>query len=156
MPQSFTEAIQGLWHLLTNSGPGTGACENGGFPPESFTVTATPLQLSPAVVSEPSTALLLVFGGHRRARRPTPPCMRRLARITQAYLPARPAPDAATPDSADTEPRATGAKVADRGPTDPSVSVGEYWRSQSRGFNRIRRRPMTGHPVNVDAVEDGN
>jgi len=35
--------------------------------------------------------------------------------------------------------------------------LSSHWgRTQSRGLNRIRRRAMAGHPVNVDAVEDGN
>jgi hypothetical protein len=62
----FTESISGTWYppgpCIPNTGPGTGACQNGGFTPLSTTVTAGPLAWSPAVVPEPSTAVLLTAG----------------------------------------------------------------------------------------------
>ena len=45
---------------LPDSGPGTGVCTNGGFTPDSVTVTADPLALSPA--PDPPTGLLLGTG----------------------------------------------------------------------------------------------
>jgi hypothetical protein len=61
------ESLQGTWQTSspcppTYSGPGAGACQNGGFSPQSVTVTNGGLRLSPAVVPEPSTALLLSVG----------------------------------------------------------------------------------------------
>jgi hypothetical protein len=38
----------------------------------------------------------------------------------------------------------------------PGGNYGRIGVTQSRGLNRIRRRAMAGHPVNVDAIEDGN
>jgi hypothetical protein len=75
----FAEAVQGVWHpanpCVPNSGPGTGVCENGGFSPVSFTVTAGALALSLAVAPDPPTVLLfgsglvgLAIAGRRRTR----------------------------------------------------------------------------------------
>jgi hypothetical protein len=78
---SVTESLQGVWHLPSpctpDSGPGTGVCANGDFSPDSFTVTAGALALSPAVAPDPPTVLLvgsglvgLLIAGRRRAGSP--------------------------------------------------------------------------------------
>lgn len=62
----FTESMQGTFHppnpCIPNSGPGTGVCDSGGFTIDSLTVTGGPLALSPAIVPEPGTGLLVMAG----------------------------------------------------------------------------------------------